>query len=258
MPAIITSNIQFDTRTGYIIDLNELARAFPHVKAQKEAELYLVELRNEQNKLVRRFKPFKKLRLQTSEYWQEIIKEWIPCLLIPEDIASQFNIGRNYKVTVIIIKYDGKVFLPLEMRAVGYDVQKVLEYLSKIEADLLSLALEHPLLNEASSYLWDAHSRLEENDIEGARTAARNSLSIIQDKFLSKVTVAEGSEEVSEFSNKLRKLTTDLRSLVQYGGPHPGPAPRTTTEMTISLAIELIRYLAKALERGLIAEGQPK
>ena len=258
MPVIITSNIGFDTDRGYTVDLNELSRAFPHIKAQKEAELYLVELRNEQNKLVRRFKPFKKLRLQTSEYWQEIVKEWIPCLLIPEDIASQFNIGGNYKVTVIIIRYDEKVFLPLEIRGVGYDVQKALEYLSKIEVDLLSLTLEHPLLNEASGYLWDAHFRLEENDIEGARTAARNSLSIIHDKLLSNVAVPENSEEVSEFVNKLRKLASDIRNLVHYGGPHPGPAPRTTTEMAISLAIELIRYLAKALEKGLIAEGQPK
>ncbi|MBA7602972.1 hypothetical protein ES703_10069 [subsurface metagenome] len=258
MPAIVTSNIEFDTSRGYVIDLNELFRAFPHIKAEKEAGLYLVELRNEQNKLVRRFKPFKKLQLETGQYWQERVKVWTPCLLIPENIASEFNIGKNYKVTIIIIKYNGKVFLPLEIKGVGYEVQKALEYLSKIEADLLSLTLEQPALNEASSYLWDAHFRLEENDIEGARTAARNSLSILQDKFLSKVIVPENSEEAEGFLNKLRKLTTAIKGFVHYGGPHPGPAPRTTTEMTISLIIELVRYLAKALERGLIAEGEPK
>jgi len=258
MPAIMISNIEFDTARGYLIDLNELSRAFPHIKGEGEVELYLVEIRNEQNKLVKRFKPFKKLQLQTTEYWQEIVKQWIPCLLISKDLASQFNIGKNYKVTIIIIKHAGRIFLPLEIKGIGYDIQKTLDYLSKIEADLLSLALDQPMLNEASSYLWDAYFRLEENDIEGARTAVRNSLSILDDKFLPSVIVPEGSEEVTDFSNKLRKLTTNIKSFVHYGGPHPGPAPRTTTEMTMSLAIELIRYLTRALEKGLITVGESK
>lgn len=258
MPALIASSIEFDSSRRYIVDLNELSRAFPHVEAEKEVELYLVELRNEQHKLIRRFKPFKKVQLKTSQYWQEVAKEWIPCLPMPENIASQFNIGKNYRVTAVIVKYDGKAFLPLELKCVGYDVQKALEHLSKIEADLLALTFEQPALNEAVSYLWDANSRLEENDVEGARTAARNSLSILRDKFLSVMIVPENSEETSRFTEKLRRLVTDIKSFVHYGGPHPGPAPRTTTEMTVSLVIELIRYLAKALEKGLIAEGQPK
>jgi len=77
MPAVMISNIEFDIGRGYVIDLNELSRAFPHVKAEKELKFYLVELRSEQNKLVKRFKPYKKLKVQTSQYWQEIVKQWL-------------------------------------------------------------------------------------------------------------------------------------------------------------------------------------
>ena len=267
MPVVLATNIEFGYESGYclvdesghgrgyyVIGIAELSEVFPHLELGKKVELYLLELRNELNKLIKRFKPFRKLQLQTGEYWQRTIKKWVPCLLIPEDLATQLNVGKNYKVIIVITRYDGKVFLPLELKCVGYDAEKALEYFSKIETDLLLLTFEHSVLNEASSYLWDAYFRLEENDIEGARTAVRNSLSIVRDKLLSRITVPETSEEISEFPKRLRKLTADIRNLVHYGGPHPGPAPRTTTEMTISLTIELIKYLAKALERGIITE----
>jgi len=252
MPVIIASNIGFEASKGYYIDLYWLAETFPHIRKDKETEIYLIELKNEQDKLVKRFKPFKKLQLKTGTYFQEATRKWIPCILIPEDIASQFNIGRNYKLTIMVTKYDGRAFLPLEIKGVGYDVQKALELFSRIEVNLLSLSLEHPTLNKCVSYLWDSYTRLEDGDIDGARTALRNSLDILKNEFLPKITIPETSEETHELPQKLKGLIRSIMDFLHYGGPHPRPAPKTTTEMILSMTIELLRYLSRAMESKLI------
>jgi hypothetical protein len=250
MPVIFTSNIEFDGYS-YYINLHELAKIFPHIKENKDVELYLIEIRNEQNKLVKRFKPFKKLQLKTKTYWYASIQKLIPCLYLSEEIVSQFNLGKNYKVVCIITKYDTKTFLPLEIKPVGYDAQKFLEFFTKIEVGLLSLYLDQPILNKAVSYLWDAYFRLEENDVEGARVSLRNSLDILKNEFLSKIKVST-EQESSEFPNNMNKLISDIRSFLHYGGPHPGVAPRSTTELFLSLTIELIKYLAMLLDTKII------
>jgi hypothetical protein len=48
------------------MNLRELGEVFPHIKEDKDVELYLIEIRNEQNMLVKRFKPFKRLQLKTK------------------------------------------------------------------------------------------------------------------------------------------------------------------------------------------------
>jgi hypothetical protein len=250
MPVIFTSNIEFDGYS-YYINLHELAKIFPHIKENKDVELYLIEIRNEQNKLVKRFKPFKKLQLKTKTYWYASIQKLIPCLYLPEEIVSQFNLGKNYKVACIITKYDTKTFLPFEIKPVGYDAQKFLEFFTKIEVGLLSLYLDQPILNKAVSYLWDAYFRLEENDVEGARVSLRNSLDILKNEFLPKIKVST-EQESSEFPNNMNKLISDIRSFLHYGGPHPGVAPRSTTELFLSLTIELVRYLAMLLDTKII------
>ncbi|HDN97986.1 MAG TPA: hypothetical protein ENG68_02400 [bacterium] len=252
MPAIISSYIRFDTNKGYFIDIHELTETFPHIIKDKEVELYLIELRDQQDKLIRRFKPFKKFKLKVGEYWEEVRKALASCLLIPEDIVSKFNIGSNYKVIIMLNKYDGKPFLPLEIKCVGYNTQRILEYLSKIEANLLLLSLDQPVLNKACSYLWDAYFRLEENDIEGSRTALRNSLQVLKKEFLSQIALSEKSEESQEFPKKMQQLLTRMTEFLHYGGPHPGPAPRATTEMIISLTTEVIKFFQKGLEKEFI------
>jgi hypothetical protein len=229
------------------MDLYWLAEVFPHIKEDKDVELCLIEIRNEQNKLVKRFKPFKKLQLKTKTYWNASIQKWIPCLYLPEEVVSQFNLGKDYKIACIITKYDEKTFLPLEVKPIGYDAQKFLEFFTKIEAGLLSLCLDQPILDKAVSYLWDAYFRLEENDVEGARASLRSSLEILKNEFLPRVKVSS-EQESSEFPNNMSKLINDIRSFLHYGGPHPGVAPRTTTELFLSLAIELIKYLAMLLD----------
>jgi hypothetical protein len=246
VPVVFASNIEFDG-SSYYIDLRGLAEIFPHVKEDRDVELYLIEIRNEQNKLVKRFKPFKKLQLKTKSYWYALTQKWMPCLYLPEEIVSRFNLGKNYKVACIITKYDAKIFLPLEVKPVGYDAQKFLEFFTKVEAGLLSLCLDQPTLDKAVSYLWDAYFRLEENDVEGARASLRNSLEILKSEFLPKIKVST-EQESSEFLNNMSKLINNIRSFLHYGGPHPGIAPRTTTELFLSLTIELIKYLAMLLD----------
>jgi len=246
MPVIIISPVYFNSSEKYYyIDLGELTRVFPHIERSKELRCYVVELRNETGKLVRRFKPFKELVLKTKEYFSTSLNKWLPCIVIPEDVATQINIGNNYRITIVITAYDGKPFLPFELKLIGYDAERVLEYFSEIEAALLSLSLEQPVLNKAVSYLWDAHARLEENDVEGARASVRNSLSTIRDEFIPKIEVIE---EAKDFPKNLESLVKHLADFTHYGGPHPGPAPRTATEMIILMTIELVRYLAKMLE----------
>jgi hypothetical protein len=246
MPAIISSTAYFDSSEKYYyIDLGELTKVFPHIEDNKELRCFVVELRNEAGKLVGRFKPFIELVLKTSEYFSTSLSNWLSCIVIPEDVATQINIGNYYRITIVVIAYDGKPFLPFELKLIGYDAERVLEYFSRIEAALLSLSLEQSVLNKAISYLWDAYARLEENDVEGARASVRNSLSIIRDEFIPEIEVIE---EPKDFPKNLESLVKHLVDFTHYGGPHPGPAPRTTTEMIILMTIELVRYLAKMLE----------
>ncbi len=249
MPAIIASNVNFET-DRYYIDLGELANVFPHIREGKNAKLYLIELRNESNKLVKRFKPFKELKLKISTYWDAPTNQWMPCLDLPEHVVSQFNLGINYRVIFVLIAYDNRPFLPFELKCFGYDSEKALECVSKIEASLLSFSLEQPIINKVVSYLWDAYSRLEENDIEGARTSIRNSLDVLQNELVPKINVIE---EPEVFPQRLRSLIKGLEGFVHYGGPHPGPAPKTTTNMVISITTELVRSLAQALESKVIS-----
>jgi len=249
MPAVILSSVNFENNR-YYIDLSELVNVFPQIIEDKNGRLYLIEVRNERDKLVKRFKPFKELELKTATYWYEPTKKWIPCFELPEDVVSRFNIGKSYRVATILISYDGRPLLPLEIKCVGYGSERVPEYFSKIEADLISLSLEQPTLNKAISYLWDAYFRLEENDVEGARTSVRNSLDVLRKELVPKIKVIE---ELEFFPQRVSGLIKELTEFVHYGGPHPGPAPRTTTEMIISVTTELIRYFAKAFENKVIS-----
>jgi hypothetical protein len=220
------------------------------VSKNKECRIYFIEIRDHSHKLIRRFKPFQKCLLKTGEYWDSVQKSWLPCLALTKDIVSQLGVGKGYRLALVISKYDGRCFLPLELKAIGYNVQSIVECLSKIETKLLSLVLDYPVFNEATSYLWDAYSRIEENDMEGARTALRKALlEVLRDEFVPKIKTLE---EPEKFTENLRRLLSTLGEFVQYGGPHRGHAPRTTTEMILSMTTELLTYLAKGIENNVI------
>ena len=152
----------------------------------------------------------------------------------------------------MFVKYMGEPIFPFELKPVGYGVEKVVERLSPIEVEILTCVLENNILNESLSYLYDALRRLEEYDIEGSRTTLRNSLEIIKRKFIPSIIVPEESEEEKEFPKRLFNLVRTLQDFLHYGGPHPGPAPKLTTEMIITITIKLIKYLAQSLENNII------
>ena len=247
MPVIVVAEVVKFENGNYYVDIDEVRSILPHIKEGGSLKLYVIEIRDENNKLVKRFKPFKELTLKVCSYFYYNYSS--KCICIPADLASDLNICVKYRVSAILTAYNGKPLLPFEVRPVKYEVasiaKSILESLSRIEADLLLLSLEQAALNKAVSYLWEAHFRLEEGDVEGARVSVRNALQVLIDEF---VPVIEVKEESKEFPNKLKGLISKLKEFVHYGGPHPGPAPRTTTEMVISMTVELIRYLAKALE----------
>jgi hypothetical protein len=231
----------------YHISLREVARIIPHIQEKMTLDFYLIEVKDHNNKLVKRFKPFKQLSSEVGNfYW---VNEWVKSIILTKDKALKLNLGKDYKIAVLLTKCNNEPLLPFEIKPVGYDAEKIVESFSDLEKNLLEIVIEDPDLNEAISFLHDSYTRLEENDIEGARTAVRNSLQILRDNFIPKITAIEESEG---FQEKARKLLNDLRDFVSYGGPHPGPAPRSTTEIVVDITIHIVNYLAKSLENKMI------
>lgn len=153
---------------------NDLVDGFPHLKKEGTwLEIYIVEVRNERGRLLKRFKPLEKLKCGIKFTLQ------MAYISLPKFLVERLNIGKGYKVAFIIAKCNGKVFLPFEVKCIGWEAEKLFETFSRLEVDLFLLCLEQPILNEASGYLWDAYFRLSDGDIEGARVALRNSLEIL-------------------------------------------------------------------------------
>lgn len=252
MPIVIVETVKLNngwTKNKLYISLREVYRIFP-IEKDKHLELLIVEIKDENDKLVKRFKPLKEFVTKLDHYrdYGNIVNDYVPCIRFEDSEALRLGIGIGYKVAMVLVKYAGNPIFPFELKTVGLEAEKIVEGFSRIEASLLTITLEHSVLNKALGYVYDAYRRLDENDIEGARTALRNALDILKDDFVVKIQV--GSEEESEqLPAKLRKLIDGIRGLLHYGGPHPGPAPRTTTEMAISLTIELLQYFCKSNKR---------
>ncbi len=249
MPVVLLDSIEFDeSGKNCYLKLNQLQDVLPYIKEGKNVELYLIEIRDGNDKLTKRFKPFKKQTLKTGQSYH--YNKWGPTLLFDNSLYP--NIGKNYKIGMIITKYNEQILLPFEMKSEYGEAGKLIEKLSKIERQLLTLIFENSVLNEAESYLFDSYSRLEENDIEGARTSLRKSLEIIERGVIGKIRVVNLEEESKGLPSNLENLVVNLKNFVHYGGPHPGPAPQSTTEMVLEITIIIIEYLANCLQKGLI------
>jgi hypothetical protein len=239
MPIVMISEILRD----YKVPIKKLKIYITEMKSGSYVRLYLLEIRDNKNNLIKRFKPFKDLSLK-------IIYAHSYYLVFPKDLAYELNLHSGYKILAVITSYEGKPLLPFELKPLDRKAEEVIKSFPSIEANLLTLCFEHDILNKSLSYLFDAYFRLEENDIEGARVSLRNSLEVLRRELL---PVLEVREESKSFRENLESLISKLRGFLNYGGPHPGPAPKITTEMVISMAIELIKYLAKSLEAGIIS-----
>ncbi len=249
MPIVLLDSVEFDeSGKNCYIKLNQLHDVLPYIKEGKNVELYLIEIRDGNDKLIKRFKPFMKQILKTGQSYY--YNKWGPTLLLDNNLYQ--NIGKNYKIGVIIIKYDEQLLLPFEFKPIGYESEKLMERFPKIESQLLTLIFENPVLNEAKSYLFDSYSRLEENDIEGARTSLRKSLEVIEKEVIGKIRVVNLEEESKGLPSNLANLIKNLKNFVNYGGPHPGPTPLSTTEMVLEVTMTIMEYLAKCLQFKII------
>ena len=249
MPIILYAGVEYGQHnvrerslTGYYLSLSEVVRIV-EIEYGDIVKSYLIEVRDEGGKLIRRFKPFEEVALPVGRFYSSTYG-YVPCLHVPSEEADRLNIAKRYRVALLLVERSGRPLLPFEARAVGFDAQRVLEEFSRIEASLLTAAVAHPVLRVAHSYLLDSYMRLEEGDIDGARTSLRSAIQVLRDKALPQLSVPD---EVKEFRGKLKSLLQALFSLMSYGGPHPGPAPRSTTEMAITVITDLIEYFAKIL-----------
>ncbi|MCC5998165.1 MAG: hypothetical protein LM573_03725 [Thermofilum sp.] len=255
MPAILTARIQYYQRDSfYYIDISNLIKLLPHLINANAFKTFIVEVSNDEGKLLKRFKPFMEQILEKgSLYFENYFTE---ILRIPPDIADQLNLGNGYTITLIVAEYSKQTntskmipLLPMEIKFLDKDSQRVFEYIPKVEIDFFLLSLYQQLLRGVLSVLWDANVRLFEGDVEGARTSLRNALDLLLKNIVSRI---ESKEESKEFQGYLEDFVKKLRKFVEYGGPHPGPAPRTSTEMVFSITVDLLKYLTKMLKDGTI------
>lgn len=248
MPAVITERLVFDE--GLCINLKNLYQTLPFVSKGGDLSFYIIEIDNN-DKLVKRFKPMMKLKTKLEQYYDHNQGGWVPRVKFSERDALNLNLATNYDISILVTDYNGEPIFPFEIKTLGYGSEKIAGTLSKIEGRLISLIVKNSILNEAVSYLFDSYLRLEENDIEGARTSLRNAVQIVRDRFIKNIELKD-LEENKKFLENLRKLTSILSGFLSYGGPHPGPAPRMTTEMIIEIVADIIEYLAKYLENKMI------
>ncbi|MBU7036824.1 MAG: hypothetical protein HXS52_02750 [Theionarchaea archaeon] len=252
MPAIVTERIEFEE--GLCVNLKNLYRLLPFISKGGILRFFIIEIVDNNNKLIKRFKPMRKLELEPENYFDMLEKIWVPRIAFPEKDVLDLNVARNYTISILVVDYNGEPVFPFEIKALDYSSERIAGTLSRIEERLISFVVKNDILDKAASYLFDSHSRLEENDVEGARTSLRNAVQILRDKFIKNIELKD-LEENKEFLKNLRKLTSDLSRFLSYGGPHPGPAPRMTTEMIIEVVIDIMRYLARCLEKEMIDVG---
>jgi hypothetical protein len=98
MPAILTAKILSYPQYGgyYYIDISDLIKLFPHLRNAEAFKTFIVETRNNQRKLLKRFKPFKEMILKNSSF-----SSLITLLQIDNEIADKLNLGNGYEITLI-------------------------------------------------------------------------------------------------------------------------------------------------------------
>lgn len=248
MPIVIASKVveYYNTDTSrydIAIDITNMYDMYKHLITDREIETYIIEIINEAGKIIKRFSPFKKVKLRLHIYAMFGVPFQV-VLLVPSDIAAQLNMVPGYEVLAIIAKCGGRIFIPFELKAHGDRARKFLEQLTDLDKELLALILELPRLDDIGNYLSDASERLKENDIEGSRRIVGYVLELLEE-FISKF-------EDSEFVRRSRSLIGEIRGFLRYNTSYSGSRSKAMIETAISMTKELIRQLAKAMDEGLV------
>ncbi len=78
----------------YYVDLPSLTSEFPSIQEDINVDMYVVELKDKNDKLVKKFKPFMRLRIKANKHE--------PRLCLPTDFASTYKIKDDYKLSFAV------------------------------------------------------------------------------------------------------------------------------------------------------------
>lgn len=253
MPFILIGNIRWDGK-DYNLSIEELQDILPHIKENDTLTFSILEIRNERNELVKRFKPISRMRISlTMDYTSHVIRRDRPPLSLKFSPyqATELNIGDNYKMAILILEVSGKPLFPFELRCGGYGAEEFAKSLEKIEANLFLIT--QPELQETVNYLLEASMFEKQGRIEDVRTYLRKAIETLIN-IRDKIKVAPG-KETEDFGRRLENLLKSIKSFVDYGGPHLGPAPKPTTDMVFNVIVEIVKMLSHNMAEGNITIG---
>jgi len=250
MPVLMSSIIYF-SEGYYCIDILNLKLKFPHIEAGKDLDIFLIEVRDENNKIVKKFAPFKEpLHLKILEKGKHLPRYFI-CL--PTNISDQLGIGHNYKAVFIITKYDNKPLASEYVKYIGEGSEKYQKLFKNIGIKLLTLlySIDNDTLRGAANYVLNAYHKLKNREIEDSRTWLRKALEKLEEIFDYEIKVSK--DESEEYPKYICKLIKALKNFVNYGGPHEGPAPEHTTKFILYVIEKLIEHLSYSIYKGVIS-----
>jgi len=258
MPAILLGSIEYKSYE-WVISARKLAEYFPSIGYNNKVEAYLLELYNEERKLVHRFKP--PCKFEPSP----VTSGGAQYLKLPSDFASKHGIANGYHLILLITMIGNHVVFPYEVRVIqeAYvnDLAKRLEEcygsLGFSILKLFHLIDEgRPELAKAMQYLVDGYHRYVDGDIEGSIPQLRNAVQVLRNEILSKVQELEGYKSLKKYSEKLiehldgmlehiGEMIKTLYSILSIGGTHPSPPPRECALLAFKITLSIIEYLAK-------------
>jgi len=281
MPVLMVSRIEFlENYSGtskeekspkgyYCIDISKLIDIYTHIKAAESADIFLMAVIDEKDKIIKKFEPFKKLSdakilirdyveydyhyihdILTPRIKNVTIKYYI-CL--PTDVSDKLGIGQNYKVVFIITKYDNEPLVRGYFKFVGDDSEKYRRLFKDMGTKLLILlySIDNDNLHEAIFYVFKAYRKLKKREIADSRTWLRKALETLEEIFNYEIKVSK--EESEKYPNYICNLIKALKNFLNYGGPHKGPAPEHTTKFILYVTKKLIEHLSYSIYKGVIS-----
>ena len=247
----MVSSIDF-LNGSYCIDISALRNTFRQIESGKDLDIFLIEVMDEKDKIIKKFELFKKpLRLKISGYFSLPTSKYYICL--PTNISDELGIGQDYRAVFIITKYDNKPLAPEYVKYIGEGFEKYQKLFENIGTKLLTLlySIDNDALHEATIYVLNAYRKLKNREIEDSRTWLRKALEKLEEIFDYEIEVSK--DESEEYPKYICKLIKALKNFVNYGGPHEGPAPEHTTEFILYVTEKLIEHLSYSIYNKVIS-----
>jgi hypothetical protein len=257
MPIVLVERINYDEANDvYWLSIRDVKSCVPHIKENGSISFYILQIKTEADKLIKRTKPFEKMTSTVHSQYDAILKEFIPIIQFSPYKADELNIGYNYTIAILITEYEGRTILPLEIKPITHEAEEVIKNF-QLEIDLLTFTLNQPKMQNTMRYLLEANVHYGEGAIEEARTDLRNSLESLREDLIKEIIPTPGFED-EKIQEKLTRLINAIMGFISYGGPHPGPASRASYQAAFNITVEIIKYLAKSLESKTLRLSPPK